>query len=64
MVFPLIVPAIGVLTALIGVYLTTPKTGQSALTTIRRSFLASAVISAVLCTVAAFVYLPGSFAEL
>ena len=64
MVFPLIVPAIGVLTALIGVYLTTPKAGQSALTTIRRSFLYSAVISAVLCTVAAFVYLPGSFAEL
>ncbi|MDN5726485.1 MAG: sodium/proton-translocating pyrophosphatase, partial [Propionibacteriales bacterium] len=30
----------------------------------RRSFLYSAVISAVLCTVAAFVYLPGSFAEL
>src|SRR5699024_11309627 len=30
----------------------------------RRSFLYSAVISAVLCTVAAFVHLPGSFAEL
>src|SRR5699024_8565344 len=64
MVFPLIVPAIGVLTALIGIYLTTGRAGQSALTTIRRSFLYSAVISAVLCTVAAFVHLPGSFAEL
>ena len=64
MVFPLIVPAIGVVTALIGIYLTTPKRGQSALTTIRRSFLLSAVVSAVLCTVAAFVHLPGSFADL
>src|SRR5699024_9417153 len=64
MVCPLIVPAIGVLTALIGIYLTTGRAGQSALTTIRRAFLYSAVISAVLCTVAAFVHPPGSFAEL
>src|SRR5699024_7393751 len=64
MVFPLLVPAIGVITALIGIYLTTPRAGESALRTIRRSFVISAIISAVLCTVAAFVYLPGSFAEL
>ena len=64
MVFPLLVPAIGVVTALIGIYLTTPRTGESALRTIRRSFLISSVISAVLCAIAAFVYLPGSFAEL
>ncbi|GAA1486264.1 sodium-translocating pyrophosphatase [Brachybacterium fresconis] len=64
MVFPLLVPAIGVITALIGIYLTTPRAGESALRTIRRSFVLSAIISAVLCTVAAFVYLPGSFAEL
>src|SRR5699024_7971420 len=44
--------------------LTTGKTGQSAMTTIRRSFLYSAEISAVLCTVAASVHLPGSFAAL
>ena len=64
MVFPLIVPAIGVITALLGIYLTSPRRGESALTTIRRSFLISAVVSAVLCAIAAFVYLPGSFAEL
>ena len=64
MVFPLVVPAIGVVTALIGIYLTTPRAGQSALTTIRRSFLVSAIISAVLCTAAAFVHLPASFAAL
>lgn len=64
MVFPLIVPAIGVLTALIGLYLIRPKAGENALRTIRRSFLVSAAISAVLCSLAALVYLPGSFADL
>ncbi|WP_193103273.1 sodium-translocating pyrophosphatase [Brachybacterium sp. FME24] len=64
MIFPLLVPAIGVITALIGIYLTVARSGESALRAIRRAFLISAVISALLCTVAAFVYLPGSFAEL
>jgi K(+)-stimulated pyrophosphate-energized sodium pump len=64
MVYPLIVPANGVITALIGLYLIRPRSGVSALTSIRRSFLLSAVISAVMCTIAAFVHLPGSFAAL
>ncbi|WP_114854604.1 sodium-translocating pyrophosphatase [Brachybacterium sp. YJGR34] len=64
MVFPLLVPAIGVLTALIGIYLTAPRAGESTLRAIRRAFLISAAISAVLCTAAAYLYLPGSFAEL
>jgi len=64
LVFPLIVPAIGALTALLGVYLCRPRTGESGLTTINRAFYISAVVSAVLCTIAAFVYLPGSFDEL
>ncbi|MFC0674936.1 sodium-translocating pyrophosphatase [Brachybacterium hainanense] len=64
MVFPLIVPAIGVVTALIGLYLIRPRDGVSALVTIRRSFFVAAIISAVLCAIAAFAYLPGSFAEL
>ncbi|TKV58457.1 sodium-translocating pyrophosphatase [Nakamurella flava] len=64
LIFPLIVPAIGVLTAIIGVYITKPRAGEAGLTTINRSFYISAVISAVLCGVAAFVYLPGSFADL
>lgn len=64
MVFPLIVPAIGVITALIGIYLIIPRRGESALVTIQRAFLISALISAVACSVAAFAYLPGSFAEL
>lgn len=64
LLFPLIVPAIGVVTAVIGVYLTKAKAGESALTAINRSFFISAGISAVLCAVAALVYLPNSFGEL
>ncbi|SDN33541.1 sodium-translocating pyrophosphatase [Allokutzneria albata] len=64
LLFPLIVPAIGVVTAIIGVYITRTKPGESGLTAINRSFYISAIISAVLCTIAAFVYLPGTFAGL
>jgi K(+)-stimulated pyrophosphate-energized sodium pump len=64
LVFPLIVPAIGALTAIIGVYLCRPRPTESGLTTINRAFYISAAISAVLCTAAAFLYLPGSFDEL
>ena len=64
LVFPLIVPAIGVLTAIIGVYITKAKVGESGLATINRSFYISAAISAVLCSAAALIYLPKSFAEL
>jgi K(+)-stimulated pyrophosphate-energized sodium pump len=64
LLFPLIVPGIGVLTAVIGVYITRTRAGEGGLKTINRSFYISALISAVLCVIAAFVYLPGSFADL
>ncbi len=64
LVFPLIVPAIGALTAILGVYLCKPRGGEGGLKTINRAFYISAGVSAVLCTVAAFTYLPGSFADL
>src|SRR3954471_8416384 len=64
LVFPLIVPAIGVITAVIGVYTTKARTGENGLSAINRAFYISAVISAVLCTVAAFTYLPSSFRDL
>ena len=64
LVFPLIVPAIGVITAIIGIYLTKPRPDEGGLKTINRSFYISAVISAVLCAIAAFAYLPSSFAGL
>ena len=64
LVFPLIVPAIGVITAIIGIYLTKPRASEGGLKTINRAFYISAAISAVLVAIAAFVYLPSSFAEL
>ncbi|HEX4976242.1 MAG TPA: sodium-translocating pyrophosphatase, partial [Nocardioides sp.] len=64
LVFPLIVPAIGALTAILGVFITRPRPGENGLTTINRSFYISAAVSAVLSTIAAFAYLPATFAEL
>ena len=64
LLFPLIVPALGVITAVIGVYITRAKAGESGLTAINRSFYVSALISAILCTAAAFIFLPTSFSEL
>ena len=57
-------PAIGVITAIIGVFLTRPRPGENGLKTINRSFYLSAAISAVLVAIAAFAYLPSSFAAL
>ena len=64
LLFPLIVPALGAITAVAGVYLTRAKVGESGLTSINKSFYASAVLSAVLCTAAAFIFLPNSFSDL
>jgi len=64
LVFPLVVPAIGALTAVLGIYLTRPRSGENGLRTINRSFYISALVSAVLCSAAAFAYLPASFLEL
>ena len=64
LVFPLIVPAIGALTAILGVYITKPRPGENGLVAINRGFYISAAVSAVLSTVAAFLYLPSSFAQI
>ena len=64
LVFPLIIPTIGVITAIIGIYITKAKANEAGLVTINRSFYISAVISAVLSAVAAFVYLPNNFRDL
>src|SRR5690625_1104979 len=64
LVFPLVVPAIGVVTAVLGIYLTRARPGESGLTSINRAFYLSGAISAVLCTIAAFMYLPSSFSQL
>jgi K(+)-stimulated pyrophosphate-energized sodium pump len=64
LLFPLIVPAIGVITAVIGVFITKARPGENGLTAINRSFYISALISLVLCTAASFAFLPTSFAGL
>jgi len=65
LVFPLIVPAIGAVTAIIGVFLTRLRpTDKSGMQAINRAFFTSAGISAVLCAIAAFVYLPGKLSDL
>ncbi len=64
LVFPLLIPAIGAITAIIGVYLTKPREGENGLKTINRSFYISAAIGAVASAVAAYVYLPSSFSDL
>jgi K(+)-stimulated pyrophosphate-energized sodium pump len=65
LVFPLIVPMVGVITAAIGLFLVAPrKNDRSGMTAINRGFFASAVISLVLVIVAAFVYLPDKFSKL
>ncbi|HET8766076.1 MAG TPA: sodium-translocating pyrophosphatase, partial [Pedococcus sp.] len=61
LVFPLLVPAIGAVTALIGVFITRVRPGENALSAINRGFYISAAIAAVLSAVAAFVYLPDTF---
>ncbi|HVE73955.1 MAG TPA: sodium-translocating pyrophosphatase [Mycobacteriales bacterium] len=65
LVFPLIVPAIGVLTALVGIYATSLRPrDRSGMTAINRGFFISAAVSAVLVAIAAFAYLPDTFAGL
>ena len=62
LVFPLIVPAIGVLTAIIGIFSVAPRRGdRSGMTAINRGFFISAIISAIGVAVACFTFLPAHF---
>ena len=63
LVFPLLIPAIGALTAVLGVYITCPRPGENGLTTINRAFYISAAVGAVASVALAFIYLPSSFAD-
>jgi K(+)-stimulated pyrophosphate-energized sodium pump len=65
LVFPLIIPAIGVITAILGILVTVPRDGdRTGLTAINRGFFISAIVSAILVLIAAFAYLPSSFSKL
>ncbi|WP_203336516.1 sodium-translocating pyrophosphatase [Nocardioides limicola] len=64
LVFPLLIPAIGALTAVLGVYLCRPRAGESGLRTINRAFYISAAVAAVACIGLSYAFLPSTFAEL
>jgi K(+)-stimulated pyrophosphate-energized sodium pump len=61
LIFPLIIPAIGALTAVLGVYLVRARAGENGLVAIQRGFYLSAVVAALGSAVAAFLYLPSRF---
>ena len=59
LVFPLVVPAIGVITAVIGIFAVSPRPGdRSGMQSVNRGFFISAIASAILVTIASFVFLP------
>ena len=65
LIFPLIVPAIGIVTAIIGIFITRLRpTDKSAMQAINRSFFLSAIISAVLVAFATYTYLPSSLTQM
>jgi K(+)-stimulated pyrophosphate-energized sodium pump len=65
LIFPLIVPAIGIVTAIIGIFITRLRpTDKSAMQAINRSFFISAIISAVLVAFATYTYLPASLKQM
>ncbi len=62
LVFPLIVPGIGAVTAVLGIYAVRSRPrDHSGLSAINRGFFLSAVVSAGLVALASFLYLPSSF---
>src|SRR3954447_24522458 len=62
---PLLVPAIGVITAMIGIFAVAPRrSDRSGMSAINRGFFISAAISLVLVAAAVYIYLPGKYSDL
>ncbi|MFZ4511099.1 MAG: sodium-translocating pyrophosphatase [Candidatus Nanopelagicales bacterium] len=65
LVLPLVIPAIGVVTAVIGIFAVSPRASdRSGMSAINRGFFISAVISAVLVVAAIFFFVPASWSEI
>jgi K(+)-stimulated pyrophosphate-energized sodium pump len=65
LIFPLLVPMIGVITAVIGIFAVSPRTrDRSGMTAINRGFFISAVISVIGVAILCFTYLPSKFSAL
>jgi K(+)-stimulated pyrophosphate-energized sodium pump len=61
LVFPLVVPAIGVITAVIGIFAVSPRENdRSGMSAINRGFFISALISAILVSAATYYFLPAT----
>ena len=64
LIFPLLVPAIGVITAVIGIFSVRPRAGdRSGMTAINRGFFISAVISVIGVAILCFTFLPSKFSS-
>src|SRR5487761_831600 len=65
LIFPLLVPMIGVITAVIGIFAVAPRArDRSGMTAINRGFFISAVISVIGVAILCFTYLPAKFSSL
>jgi K(+)-stimulated pyrophosphate-energized sodium pump len=65
LIFPLIVPMIGVITAVIGIFAVSPRArDRSGMSAINRGFFISAVISVIGVTILCFTFLPSTFSAL
>ncbi len=65
LVIPLFIPAIGIITAVIGIFVVRPRAGdRSGMSAINRGFFVSAVLSVIGVAVACFTYLPDKFSKL
>ena len=63
-IFPLLVRGIGVLTSILGIFAVSPRdSDRNGMKAINRGFFISAIASAVLVAITAWMYLPGTFAE-
>jgi K(+)-stimulated pyrophosphate-energized sodium pump len=65
LVFPLAIPMVGVITAVIGIFATNPReSDRSGLSAINRGFFISSGVSIVGAAIVCFTYLPSSFDKL
>lgn len=63
LVYPLIITAVGALTAALGIIITRVREGENGLKAINRGFYTSAAVGAIASAIASWIYLPSSFAD-
>src|SRR5271166_3582716 len=65
LVIPLLIPAIGIITAVIGIFVVRPRAGdRSGMSAINRGFFVSAILSVIGVAIFCFTYLPSKFSQL